>query len=166
MPDSKQSIILGGIVTGLLGTSYLGLINFICCMGVLIGAVVTVWHYTDTNELTITGGHGAKLGVSAALIGLAIAFVLNFILVKMGINHETAINDFIIAKLGDSMPPEQIEAMQAAGLKEKTILDYLQALGIGAVAYSAFGAIGGGIASKMFKKGGDEPSIEDSINDL
>lgn len=166
MPDSKQSVILGGLITGLLSTSYLGFINTLCCLGVLIGAVITVWHYTDTNELTITSGNGAKLGVQAAIIGLLVAFVLNFVLVSLGLNHETAINDFIIAKFGDNMPPEQIEAMRAAGTAEKTVMDYVKGLAIGGAAFAAFGAIGGAIAAKMFKKGGDEPSVSDTIEDL
>ena len=135
-------------------------------MGVLIGAVVTVWHYTDTNELTISTGHGAKLGVSGAIVGLLVAFVLNFVLVSIGINHETAINDFIIARFGDNMPPEQIEAMQAAGSAEKTMLDYLKGLAMGGAVFAIFGAIGGAISAKMFKKGGDEPTVSDTIDEL
>ena len=138
----------------------------ICCLGVLIGAVVTVWHYTDTNELTISSGNGAKLGVFSALFGLVIATVLNLILLKVGINHETAINDFIIAKFGDTMPPEQLEAMQAASTAEKTFMDYVKGFAFGVVVFSAFGAIGGAIGAKMFKKGGDEPTASDSIDEL
>lgn len=166
MPDAKQSFILGGLITGLLSTSYLGYINMLCCLGVLIGAVVTIWHYTDTNELTISTGTGAKYGVFSALIGLGIAFVLNLILMKMGINHETAINDFIIAKFGDNMPPEQIEAMEAAANQTKTAVDYVKGLAIGSLAFSAFGAIGGAIGAKMFKKGGDEPTDASTLNEL
>jgi hypothetical protein len=138
----------------------------LCCMGVLIGAVVAVWHYTDTNELTIPTGKGATMGIMAALSGLLIATVLNIILVKIGINHETAINEFVINRFGDILPPEQIEAMEAEMLKEKTLLDYVKSVGFGALAFTAFGAIGGAIASKMFKKGGDEPTANDSIDDL
>ena len=135
-------------------------------MGVIAGAIVAVWHYTDTNELTIPTGQGAKMGVFAALIGLLVATVLNFILMKAGINHETAFSEFIINKFGDQMPPEQLEAIEEAMTKEKTILDYVKAIGMGAVAFSAFGAMAGAIAAKMFKKGGDEPTSNDSINDL
>ena len=58
MPDKQQSIILGGIVAGILSTSYLGFLNLLCCMGIIIGALVAVWHYTDTHELTIPSGTG------------------------------------------------------------------------------------------------------------
>ncbi len=166
MPDAKQSIILGGLITGLLSTSYLGFINFICCLGVLIGTVVTIWHYTDTNELTISAGTGAKYGVFAALIGLGIATLLNFVLLQVGIDHTTAFNDFIIAKLGDTMPPEQIEAMEAAGEEAKSLSGILRGLGMGSVAFAIFGAIGGAIGAKMFKKGGDEPSDDVTIDEL
>ncbi|MDA1029497.1 MAG: hypothetical protein O3B41_10670 [Bacteroidetes bacterium] len=164
MPDTKQSIILGGLVAGLLSTSYLGIIT--CCLGVVVGAVVAVWHYTDTNELTVPTGHGAKIGAFAALIGLLIATVLNFILMQAGINHETAWVEFMISKFGDQMPPEQLEAMEAAMTKEKTFVDYAQGIGISSIVSGLFGAIGGAIAAKMFKKGGDEVTSFDSINDL
>lgn len=165
MPDFKQSIILGGLVSGLLSTSYLGFINWLCCMGVLVGAIVAVWHYTDTNTLTIPTGQGAKLGAFSALIGLLISTVLNFILIKAGINHETAFSEFILNSFGSQMPPEQVEAMEEAMNQEKTIATYAQAIGIGSILFAIFGAIGGAIAAKMFKKGGDE-AASDAINDL
>jgi len=166
MPDSKQSIILGGIVTGILSTSYLGFINWLCCLGVIIGALVTVWHYTDTNEITIPTGKGATLGISGALVGLVIATIMNFILVKAGINADTAVQEFFINKFGDQMPPEQLESMEAEIMRDKTILDYVKGLAIGGLTFTAFGAIGGAIGAKMFKKGGDEPSIDDTLEDL
>ena len=44
MPDTKQSILMGALVTGILSTSYLSLINLLCCLGVIAGALVAVWH--------------------------------------------------------------------------------------------------------------------------
>lgn len=166
MPDNKQSIILGGLVTGLLSTSYLGYINFICCLGILAGALVAVWHYTDTHELTIPTGKGATMGIMAALFGLLISTVLNYVLVKAGINHETAFTEFILNMFGDSMPPEQVEAMEAQMEQEKTALQYLLGIGGGVIVSSIFGAIGGSIGAKMFKKGGDEPMDSDIIEEL
>ena len=166
MPDKQQSIILGGIVAGVLSTSYLGMINFLCCMGIIVGALVAVWHYTDTNEITIPTGTGATMGLMVGVVAVVISSVLNLILIKAGINHETAINEFIINQWGDSMPPEQIEAMEAQMEAEKTIGQYALGIGIGLAVSSVFGAIGGSIGAKMFKKGGDEPSSLDEIDAL
>ena len=158
MPSKQQSIILGGLVVAVLSTSYLSYINFICCLGVLSGAIVAVWHYTDTNELTISSRDGAVMGLLAALIGLVVASVLNFALIKMGIRHDQAITQFILNSMGDSMPPEQYDNMVEQMNAELTVGLMLKNTAIGAIAYVIFGAIGGVIGAKMFKKGGDEPT--------
>ena len=101
MPDSKQSILLGALVTGLLSTSYLSYINLLCCLGVIAGALVAVWHYTDTNELTIPTGKGAGLGAMAAMGGTVIAVVLNLVLLQMGIRHDLAAVEFMVKLLPD-----------------------------------------------------------------
>ncbi len=158
MPSKQQSIILGGLVVAVLSTSYLSYINFICCLGVLSGAIVAVWHYTDTNELTISSRDGAVMGLLAGLLGLVVASVLNFALIKMGIRHDQAITQFFLNTMGDSMPPEQYDNMMEKMNAEFTVGLMLKNMAIGAIAYVIFGAIGGVIGAKMFKKGGDEPT--------
>lgn len=157
---------LGALITGILSTSYLGFINFVCCLGVFAGALAAVWHYTDTNELTIPTGKGATLGMSAAVGGLVIATVLNLLLLTVGINHETAMQEWMISSFGDSMPPEQLEAMEAEMEAGTSIGDRVLGFGIGAAVFAAFGAIGGAIGAKVFKKGGNEPTELDVIEEL
>lgn len=166
MPDTKQSIILGALVTGVLSTSYLGLINFLCCMGVLVGALVAVWHYTETNELTIPTGKGASMGAMAALGGLLMATVLNLILISVGINHELVLQEYMLNNFYDSLPPEQIEAIEAEMEAGKTLVQHFLGLLIGGATFSVFGAIGGSIGAKVFKKGGDEPTDLSVIEEL
>lgn len=158
MPSKQQSIILGGLVVTILSTSYLSYINMLCCLGVLTGSMVAVWHYTDTNEITIRSGEGAVMGILAALFGLVIASVLNFSLIKMGIRHDLAISQAILNFVGDSMPPEQYDAMVEQMEAEYTIGMMMKNMAFNAIPYVIFGAIGGLIGSKMFKKGGDEPA--------
>lgn len=166
MPDTKQSIILGALVSGILSTSYLSYINLLCCMGVIAGALVTVWHYTDTNELTISGGKGAGMGTLAALGGGVISLVLNLILIKAGIRHDLAFSEFIINRMGDSMPPEQLEAMELAMEADFAIGPFLLNAIFGFALSAAFGAAGGAIGAKLFKKGGDEPTDLSVIEEL
>ena len=158
MPSKQQSIILGGLVVTILSTSYLSYVNFLCCLGVLAGAIVAVWHYTETNELTISSGDGAVMGILAALFGLVLASILNYALIKMGIRHDLAISQFILNSMGDNMPPEQYDAMVEQMEMEYSIGVMLKNLAFGAIAYVIFGAIGGLLGAKMFKKGGDEPT--------
>ena len=157
MPSKQQSIILGGLIAGLLSTSYLGLINLLCCAGVIIGALVSVWHYTDTNELTIKPGQGAVIGLLAALIGWGVSFVLNFILIKAGIRSDLVISQFILDRLGDSMPQESVDQMVEQMNAEMTLAKYL-AGAVWGLLFPVFGAIGGSIGALLFKKGGDEPT--------
>lgn len=166
MPDTKQSIILGALVSGILGTSYLSLINLLCCLGVIAGALVAVWHYTETNELTIPTGKGAGMGAMAAIGGGVISVVLNLVLIQVGIRHDLAMVEFILNRFGDGMPPEQAEALEAQleapFMLGAYFLNALLGLGISA----AFGAIGGSIGAKVFKKGGDEPTDLAVIEEL
>lgn len=153
MPSKQQSIVLGGVLVGLLSTSYLGLINLLCCLGVIIGALVAVWHYTSQNELTLSAGQGAGLGALAALLGWAIAFVLNYVLIKVGVRHDLVMTQFILDRFGGSMPPEQYDQMLEQMTQEMTFAKYFVNSLIGLAISALFGAIGGAIGAAVFKKG-------------
>jgi hypothetical protein len=156
MPDKQQSVFLGSIVVALLSTSYIGYINFICCIGVIIGAVVAVWHYTDTHRLTIPAGRGAVLGLQAGLIGAVIALVLNYVLIQIGIRHDHLLVDFIINNMGDSLPPEQIDSMMDQRDEPVRLMPYMLQGTLGVLLSGAFGALGGSIGAALFKKGTPE----------
>ena len=165
MPSKQQSLILGGLVTGLLSTSYLGFINILCCAGVLAGALVAVWHYTSTNELTLSGGQGAGMGVQAALIGWAVAFVLNFILMSVGLRHDLAVAQWMMQNMGDSLQGPQLDAIEeqlntpfGLGYYIKTTVASLNGA-IGIALTALFGAIGGAIGAAVFKKGPAEDEV-------
>lgn len=163
MSPKGQSIFIGGIVVALLSTSYLGLINLLCCAGVIIGAMAAVWHYTSENELTIPAGEGAVMGLSAAALGVVIATIINFILIKMGIRHDLAMSEFIMEQFGGSMPPEQVEAMEEQMSQPVTIGAYLVNGLVGIVVSVIFGAIGGAIGAAIFKKGPVTPDAETGV---
>ncbi len=153
MPSKQQSIIVGSAVVAILSTSYLGLINMLCCAGIIAGAMVAVWHYTDNNNLTMSAGSGAVLGLTVAIIGTLISLVLNYIFIKMGVRSDLAVVNFIINTFGDQMPPEQVDAMLAQAEVDPTLMSHF-GQGLIGVAFSAiFGAIGGAIGAAIFKKG-------------
>ena len=56
------------------------------------------------------------------------------------------------------MPHESYDAMVEQMEAEYTIGMMMKNMAVGAIPYVIFGAIGGLIGSKMFKKGGDEPA--------
>lgn len=147
---------MGGLIAGLLSTSYLGLINMLCCAGIIIGALVSVWHYTDTNELTIKAGQGAVIGLLAALVGWAVSLVLNYILIKAGIRSDLVLSQFILDRFGDSMGEEGVERIVEQMNAEITLGKYMLSALWGVLLSAIFGAVGGSIGAVLFKKGGDE----------
>jgi len=162
MPDKKQSIILGGLAAGLLSTSYLGLINQACCLGIIIGGIIGVWHYTSENEITIKGGTGAVIGVGASVIAWALSSVLTWALTLVGIGAERFTKSGVIENLENSqMTADQLDIIIPL------IDDYFfVTYAINLVVFAIFGAIGGAIGAKLFKKGGDEPTDFDAIEEL
>lgn len=160
MSAKQQSILLGGAVVALLSTSYLSFINFLCCLGVIAGALVAVWHYASTNQLTIKPGEGAVMGLLAGVVGGAIALVLNYILIQIGIRHDLAITDWMLDAFRDSMPPDQYREMMDQRNAPVTIGSYLGSGMIGLLVSGIFGAIGGAIGAAIFKKGSESPTSE------
>lgn len=155
MSPKAQSTLLGAAVVAVLSTSYLGLINCLCCAGVIAGAMVAVWHYTETNKLTLPTGEGVMMGVAAAAIGWVIASILNFIIMTMGIRSDQVISEYILEMFRDQMPPEQIDQMEEQMNQPVTLATYFGTINlwIGLVVSIIFGAIGGAVGASVFKKG-------------
>lgn len=157
MNTKQRSIFVGGLVAAVLSTSYLGLINTLCCLGVMTGGAVGVWHYTSTQRLTLSSGDGASLGASAALIGLAISLILNFLLMKVGLGADTVFTDFFRSIMGDMMTADQLEQFenQLEQQRQRSFLEYLFNAGtlLNVVIFPLFGAVGGAFGASLFKYG-------------
>lgn len=153
MSPKGQSILLGAAVVALLSTSYLGFINCLCCAGVIAGAMVAVWHYTNTNSLTIPAGEGAVIGLSAAALGGVISLILNFLLISIGLGAEAAMQEFALDFLAGRVPPEQLEEIEAQMAAGQSAGAYFVNGLCGIVIFVIFGAIGGVIGASVFKKG-------------
>lgn len=160
MSTKQRSILVGGLVVALLSTSYLGIINTLCCLGVMTGGAVGVWHYTSSHRLTISSGDGASLGASAALIGLAISLVLNFVFMKVGLGSESVFTGVMESFMGDMMTAEQMEQFeqQLEQQQERSFFEYLFNAGtlINVVIFPLFGAVGGAFGASLFQYGGEE----------
>jgi hypothetical protein len=154
MPSRTQSIFIGGLVVGLLSTSVLGLINLACCAGVIIGAMVGVWHYTEEYQLTIPSGQGALIGALAGILGAIIAGILNQILVAAGLDFAAGFRETLMQMSNMEMTPEQMEAMEQQAQQGNWFLMLAGTL-FSMVLYAIFGAIGGAIGASVFQKGDD-----------
>jgi hypothetical protein len=152
MPSRTQSILIGGLVAGILSTSVLGLINILCCAGVIIGAAVGVWHYTEENQLTIPSGQGALIGALCGVVGAIVAGILNQLIIAIGLDFATAMQESLMRSFGFSADQfEQMRQMQEAqgGGLAMILLGSL----FNAVLFSIFGAVGGAIGASVFQKG-------------
>lgn len=157
MPSRTQSILIGGLVTGILSTSVLGMINILCCAGVIIGAMAGVWHYTEENSLTIPSSQGALIGALCGVLGAVIAGVLNQILIAIGLDFGTAMQGQFMRNLG--MSAEQLEQMQQMQEAQQQG-NWLWTIGgtlISMVLFAVFGALGGAIGASVFQKGDEQP---------
>ena len=157
MPSKFQSILLGGAITGVLGS----LINLIPVVGGCIGCLlyigagaVAVWHYTSTHELTIEGGTGAGMGAMSGIVAALAGGLVTYILVTLGIAPGVEQVMEQLAEAG-TIPDDQLEA----------IADFLNSplatlvfLGVGSIIGAILGAVGGAIGASMFKKGGEFPA--------
>ncbi len=153
MQNKTQSILIGGIVAGILSTSYLGFINMLCCAGVIIGAVVGVWHYGKTYGVAVSTKEGAIIGILVAIVAVVISAILNYVLALAGIRADQMITQIMIDSFGANMPPEQLDEMERQMNAPVTLatffgLNFLYGL----IGSSIFGAIGGLIGSAITRK--------------
>ncbi len=158
MPSKTQSIILGGLVAGLLSTSYLGILNIACCAGVIIGALVGVWHYTNEHSLTIKPGQGAAIGALVGITAVVVSSLLDLLMGMLGLPTAQELGQqFQQMIAGGDLTPEQKEQIEAANEQFNTPMFKVIGMAIGAAVFSAFGAAGGAIGAALFKKGGAAP---------
>lgn len=162
MQGKTQSIILGAVVTALIGVilayvaqanQYLGMLA--CCVPGVLGALLAVWHYTDLAGVTMSSGEGAKLGAVTGAIGSILSSLLSLALQGLGILRGPAEQiEFQRQQLEtQGLSPEQID--QAMSMAEKfTSPTFLLLFAVVGVLIGALvGAVGGSIGASLFKKG-------------
>lgn len=161
MPSKTQSIVIGGLVVGILSTSYLGFINFLCCAGVIVGAAVGAWNYGKTYEMAVPTKDGLLIGIASALLGTLLAAILNYVLALAGIRGDLLISQMVIDAFGDNMPPEQLREMEEQMNRPVSLgLFFNLQLLIGLLITSIFGAIGGAIGGALTRKyGATDPVV-------
>ncbi len=124
------------------------------CLVLIASAMVAVWHYTSTHQLTIPGGTGASMGTLVGIIGAIIGGLIGYTLIQMGVLPDPAVA--AAEQMRErGMSREQIEeAQEMTEIFSSPIVFLL----IGSVLGAIGGAIGGAVGAAMFKKGGPEPT--------
>ena len=138
-----QFFAAGGMMSGALG-----------CLVILGSAMVGVWHYTSTNQLTIPAGEGAGIGALVGIGGALLAGALSLFLISAGAMPDPS--DLALEQMrAQGLSDEQIESQR--GMVE-LFSSPLMVLLVGGVLGALVGAIGGAIGASVFKKGGAAPA--------
>ena len=156
MPDRTQSILLAGLGFGVL----LGIVaqfpvvgGCLACFVVVGAGVFSVWHYTDTHQISVSGGQGALIGLGAAALAAVIEALIQGVLRTIGVIPGMAEQqEEAMEAMGDMMDPQQMEAMQEFVGSPSFLIAMV---GCTIVIYGVFGAVGGAIGAAIFTKGED-----------
>jgi hypothetical protein len=156
-PDNFNSVLIGGAVIFVIGiVPFLNLING-CCLGMLLGGGVTVWHYTNQYNLSLTSGEGFKLGALAGLLGGLAGLVVSYVLIALfdyqpGKEElqELMLNIFgsdpaVRAQMEESFREQSENILSTSSIAISTITTM--------IIYPLFAGLGGIIGASLFKKG-------------
>lgn len=150
MPSKLQSVLLAGLAAGVL-TSVVSMIpvvgGCIACLLYAGAGVLAVWHYTSTNELTLTGGQGAGVGAMAGLASAIVGTILSQLAIALGLMPSFK---EMMAKGMENMDPAQAEQME--GLFGSPAF-FAGIIVVGIIIAAILGTVGGAIGASLFKSG-------------
>ncbi|MXW63747.1 MAG: DUF4199 domain-containing protein [Bacteroidetes bacterium SB0662_bin_6] len=162
MPNKTQSILLVGVIAGLVGllVSFIPAAgDFIACLAYIGAGMLAVWHYADNNKVTLTGGQGIGLGVLTCIAASVTSILLEILLSALGVKPTS----WEEARLEMDRAMEQggADLSQLGGFGE-FMTSPVFLIGVGLIFSVIAGVIGGVIGSKMFKRGEEEDKVQDS----
>ena len=154
-PDKKIPASYGGIIMGLISAiPFLGVVNCLCCAGILLGGFLAVVFYKNNftpDTPPFTAGDCMAVGALAGIVGAVVDTLLSIVFVALFGN---VAQEFILGILRDmslQIPEELMNAIEEA-LTQGTmgfaiIMSFFSAL----VLDSLFGLLGGLIGYAIFK---------------
>ncbi len=151
----KPALMVGGIFTFLI--TLIPLANLACCIPLAIGGFVATARYASVYRIQVPLKMGMKVAILACLIGFGASTLLyNILWAAFDYRLDLSTYVALLNKLAEAMPEasEQLEEtieqleMQTLGVVElvQQVVWVIVSSGIG-------GAIGGALATAMFKKG-------------
>lgn len=157
MSSNTRSAIIGGVAGALIGvalqvlqhTANLDFLGYVFCFSFVSCGLVAVWHLTNEEPVTLTGGEGVKLGAFAGVIAGALTAALSWLLTAAGVfpSKEEA--------LGEALA-EAAAGGEAAIEFTTWLMDFLY--GIGGIVFvlviaTLMGLVGGAIGRAIWKTG-------------
>ncbi len=161
MPKKTESILLVGVIAGLVGVlaSFIPAAgDFIGCLAYIGAGMLVVWHYADKHSVTLTGGQGIGLGVLTCIAAFITGLILD------GLLRALAIKPSWQEEMRQGMEQGGADMSQLGGFGEfMTSPGFVGVMiGVGLVFSLIAGVIGGVIGSKLFKRGEEEEKAQDS----
>lgn len=156
MTPRQQSILIGTIVTAILSTSYLGFINILCCLGVMIGGAVTTQQYVSRTHSAVEAGDGAVLGALAGAAGSILTGIFDWVLRPLNLDRQSIMEPLQQQMMQNAQPgqgpsPDLMQQFQGDGGGMFSMLGILGLL-VNLIIFAIFGALGGAIGAAMFGK--------------
>jgi hypothetical protein len=152
MSDKQRAVVVGAVVVGVLSTSYLQIINILCCLGVLIGGAVAAQQMSRIGG--VETGDGALLGAGAGALGAVFAQVFDLVLRPFELDSQSISRGFMesmtqtMRQSGEPVPPALEQMMQQQS--DPSVTTILFGLAFSIVLFAVFGAIGGAIGAAIF----------------
>ena len=145
----EQSALIGIAVTGGLSSPYVGMMNGCCCLGVILGALVAVYYYTEHTTGPVQAGDGAVLGVVSGVGGALLSTVVEVPLRVVGVGVRGAVEQILRVAPGafhDLKP--MVHGHEAWGA-----LWMIVEMGAEMIVFGVVGAIGGAVGTALFDGG-------------
>lgn len=153
MTPRQQSILVGAVVTGILSTSYLGLMNTLCCLGVIVGGIVTAQQYVGRTEAAVEAGDGAVLGAAAGAGGAVLSAFFDVMLRPFDLDSQAvqqSLSESLMQMAGEQGMNQMMQMQpQGEGPGLLSVMGLL-ILALNVVLFAIFGAIGGALGTALF----------------
>jgi hypothetical protein len=156
-PSKIQPALVGGLVVGLLSSiPFLNLINFCCCLGVLVGGAVAARMLIKASPvLPVSTGDGAVVGALAGVVGAGVYLVLGVPISLLFNQAWISMLRSIVDQMNDpqfrAAMDEALRNSQNQGLAER-LLAALFSWFIVSLISIGFSTLGGLIGVAMFEK--------------
>jgi hypothetical protein len=123
--------------------------NLCCCLWMVSGGAVAAYVMQQNQQMPITPGDGALIGLLAGVVGACIYLVLSIPITILMAPLERVIMDRIVRDAGNNMPPEfRSYVGTTLGTAFRLVFGFLFVLVFGCI----FSTLGGLLGSAMFKK--------------
>ncbi|RCK71608.1 MAG: hypothetical protein IGBAC_1579 [Ignavibacteriae bacterium] len=154
-PDKFIPALYGGIIIGIISSvPFLNFINCLCCAGVIIGGILSVYFYKQNftpDTPPYTSGDCLMVGLYAGIIGAIISTIFSIIFLMLFGN---VVGEFILEYLRTAeieLPEETFDAIEKALAQQLTFFSIITDLVASLILYSIFGLLGGVIGYNIFK---------------